>query len=69
MLTVQPTVPQEGHAGKNAEILIPRRAVAVPHRSTPRPGIDWNPLCLAFAVGHGTRHGHPLGVTRFPAAA
>jgi hypothetical protein len=61
MLTVKLTVPQEGHAGKNAEILILRHEVAVLHRRTPKPGIDWDLLYMAFAVEHGTRHVHLLG--------
>jgi hypothetical protein len=40
MLTVKLTVPQEGHVGKNAEILILRHEAAVLHRRTPKPRID-----------------------------
>jgi hypothetical protein len=68
MLTVKLTVPQEGHAGKNAEILILRHEVTVPHRRTPEPRIDWNLPYMAFAVEHGTRPAYLLGVTRFPTA-
>ena len=69
MLTVKLTVPQEGHVGKNAEILILRHEVAVLQRRTPEPRIDWDLLYVAFAVEHGTRHVRLLGVTRFTTAA
>jgi hypothetical protein len=59
MLTVKLTVPQEGQVGKNAEILIPRHEVAVLHRRTPKPRIDWDLLYMASP--HGTRHVHRLG--------